>query len=228
MRAVHSTACPRVTTEKRVIAGFAATLSRLDVGGDAIALWEVAHLERHVDGHALLAADDPPEPPYWAHRWTGATVLADAVPRGARSAVELGCGLGLPGLAAARRGAHVTFVDRVAAPLAFVRASAAANRLANVQCVAADFTTPALTGQFDLVLAAEVLYDRASFDAVARAIDRLLAPGGRALLTDALRIDTRDFYAMLDPLPLTWRVVERPMREEGLPVMVRLVEIARR
>src|SRR5439155_66798 len=131
MRAVHSTACPRVTTEKRVIAGFAATLSRLDVGGDAIALWEVAHLERHVDRHALLAADDPPEPPYWAHRWTGATVLADAVPRGARS-------------------------------------------------------------------------------------------------TDALRIDTRDFYATLDTLPLTWRVVERPMREEGLPVMVRLVEIARR
>ena len=142
MRAVHTTARPRVTTEKPVIAGFAATLSGVDVAGDPIALWEVADLERHVDRNALLAADDPPEPPYWAHRWTGAAVLAEAVPRGARSAVELGCGLGLPGLVRARHGAHVTFVDRVAAPLAFVRASAAANRLANVQCVVADFTTP--------------------------------------------------------------------------------------
>src|SRR5213593_2401125 len=147
MDAVHSTASARVTTERAVIAGFPAALSRIDVGCEAIALWEVADLERHVDRHALLAADDPPEPPYWAHRWTGAAVLAEAVPRGARSAVELGCGLGLPGLAAARRGAHVTFVDRVAAPLAFVRASAAANRLADVRCVVADFTTPALAGR---------------------------------------------------------------------------------
>ena len=228
MHAVHTIARPRVTTEKPVIAGFAATLSRVDVGGDPIALWEVADLERHVDRNALLAADDPPEPPYWAHRWTGAAVLAEAVPRGARSAVELGCGLGLPGLVAARHGAHVTFVDRVAAPLAFVRASAAANRLANVQCVVADFTTPALAERFDLVLAAEVLYDRTAFDAIARAIARLLTPGGRALVTDALRTDTREFYATLDALPLTWRAVERPLREEGLPITVRVVEIAPR
>lgn len=216
-----------MTTEKAVIAGFGASLSRVDVGGDPIALWEVAELERHVDRKALLAAEDPPEPPYWAHRWTGATVLAEAVPRGTRAAVELGCGLGLPGLAAARSGARVTFVDRVIAPLAFVQASAAANRLTNVQCVVADFTTPALSGRFDLVLAAEVLYDRTALDVIARAIDRLLAPGGRALITDALRIDTSEFYATLDTLPLTWHAVEHPMREEGLPVTVRLVEIRR-
>src|SRR2546426_8044468 len=86
MGAVHSTASPRVTTERPVIAGFPATLSWIDVGGEAIALWEVADLERHVDRDALLAGDDPPEPPYWAHRWTGAAVLAQALPRGALSA----------------------------------------------------------------------------------------------------------------------------------------------
>ena len=228
MDAVHSTASARVTTQRPVIAGFPATLSSIDVGGEAIALWEVADLERHVDRTALLAGDDPPEPPYWAHRWTGAAVLAEAVPRGARSAVELGCGLGLPGLAAARRGARVTFVDRVAAPLAFVRASAAANRLADVQCVVADITTPAVAGPFDLVLAAEVLYDRTAFDAVAHTIARLLAPGGRALVADARRIDTRGFYSALDAAGLAWRAVERAVREEGLPLTVRLAEIARR
>src|SRR5207244_2925736 len=226
MDAVHSTASARVTTERAVIAGFPATLSRIDVGAEAIALWEVADLERHVDRTALLAGDDPPEPPYWAHRWTGAAVLAEAVPRGAHSAVEVGCGLGLPGLAAARRGARVTFVDRVAAPLAFVRASAAANGLADVPCVVADFTTPAVAGRFDLVLAAEVLYYRTAFDAVADAIARLLAPGGRALVADARRIDTRGFYSALDAAGLAWRAVERPAREESFPLTVRLAEIA--
>jgi len=226
MDAVHSTASARVTTERAVIAGFPATLSWIDVGAEAIALWEVADLERHVDRTALLAGDDPPEPPYWAHRWTGAAVLAEAVPRGAHSAVELGCGLGLPGLVAARRGARVTFVDRVVAPLAFVRASAAANRLVDVQCVVADITTPAVAGRFDLVLAAEVLYDRTAFDAVVHTIARLLAPGGRALVADARRIDTHGFYSALDAAGLAWRAVERPVREEGLPLTVRVAEIA--
>src|SRR2546426_1808678 len=95
------------------IGDFDAVLERVSVGDASVALWRVAALERHLDGAALLAAADVPEPPYWAHLWSGAVVLAAAVPRrGARTVLELGCGLGLPGLTAACRGARVTFVDR--------------------------------------------------------------------------------------------------------------------
>src|SRR5262249_48349651 len=98
--------------------------------GQHTGLWRAAALERPVDRTALLSAEEPPEPPYWAHLWSGALVLAAAVPEDPGSVVELGCGLGLPGLVAARRGARVTFVDRAPAALAFVRASAALNRVA--------------------------------------------------------------------------------------------------
>ena len=87
-------------------------------------MWQVADLERHVDRRALLAGDDPAEPPYWAYLWAGAVALAEAVPRAAGRVVEVGCGLGLPGVVAAMRGAQVTMVDRVPAALAFARASA--------------------------------------------------------------------------------------------------------
>ena len=73
-----------------------------------------------------------------------------------------------------------------------------------------------------------MLYDRTAFDAVAHTIARLLAPGGRALVADARRIDTRGFYSALDAAGLAWRAVERAVREEGLPLTVRLAEIARR
>jgi 2-polyprenyl-3-methyl-5-hydroxy-6-metoxy-1,4-benzoquinol methylase len=154
-------------------------------------------------------------------------VLADFVPRDARVAVELGCGLGLPGLVAARHGARVTFVDRVPAALAFVRASAAVNGVASAAFVAADVTTAALTARFDLVLAAEVLYDRRAFDPLATAIARHLAPGGRALVTDAGRTDTRAVYPALADAGLVWAATEHVVREERLPVTVRLVEIRR-
>ena len=208
------------------IAHFDAELTSIDVGGDAIALWRVADLERHVDRDALLAGDDPPEPPYWAHLWTGALVLADAVPADAGRVLEIGCGLGLPGLVAARRGARVTFVDRIAAPLAFVRASAAANRLPVDVCVA-DFAGDALRGAFDLLLAAEVLYDRATLGTLPEALRRRLRPGGRALLTDARRMDTAAFYTALDASGLRWQATEHAVREEALPLRVRLVEVWR-
>jgi predicted nicotinamide N-methyase len=211
------------------IFGFAATRESHDVAGRSLALWQVADLERHVDRHALLAGDDPAEPPYWAHLWSGALVLAEAavhVP--ARSAVELGCGLGLPGLAVARAGARVVFVDRLAVPLAFVRASAAANGLAPPPCVVADFGGAALAGRFDLVLAAEVLYDRTAFDPIAHALARLIAPGGCALVADGRRIDTRGFRASLATAGLAWTETSHAVREEGLPVTVDLLRIVRR
>jgi len=210
------------------IGDFEAVLTRVPIGDTTVALWRVAELARHVDRAALLAAVDPPEPPYWAHLWSGAEVLAGALPRDACCVLELGCGLGLPGLTAACRGARVTFVDRVPDALAFVRASARANGLATTDLVAADVTRPALAARFDLVLAAELVYERAAFPGLARVIAAHLAPGGRALLTDAGRIDTRAFYAELTSAGLAWHATDYRVREEGLPLTVKLVEITPR
>lgn len=206
--------------------GFHAVSDAVRVDGRSIALWRVADLERHVDRHALLAGDDPPAPPYWAHLWSGALVLADAVARiRVRSAVELGCGLGLPGVVAACGGARVVFVDRVAAPLGFVRASVLANGLAPPPCVVADFAGDAVAARFDLVLAAEVLYDRSAFDAIAATLARRIAPGGRALVADGRRIDTRAFRDSLARAGLRWTETAHAVREEGLPVTVDLLDV---
>jgi len=207
------------------IAGFDAAVAHVTVGDERVALWQVVDLERHVDRAALLGAEDPPEPPYWAHLWSGARVLADVVPQRAGTVLEIGCGLGLPGLVAARRGARVTFLDRVPAALAFVRASATANAVVDARLVVADATSAALRARFDLVLVAELLYDRALFGSLASALARWIVPGGRALLSDAGRTDTRAFYPALEAAGLRWRAEEHVVREERLPVTVRLVEI---
>jgi len=186
------------------------------VGGDAVALWQVDDLERYVDRHALLAGEDPAEPPYWAHLWSGARVLAGAVPVRPGRTIELGCGLGLPGLTAARRGGRVTFVDRARPPLAFVHASAAASGLEPVGVVAADFVAGGIAGRFDLVLLAEVLYDRAAFPAIARAVADRLAEHGLALLADGARIDTRAFYPELTALGLEVETTSHRVEADGV------------
>jgi predicted nicotinamide N-methyase len=219
----------RLTTPTRGRIGpYEARLAPVDVDGRAVALWQVHDLDAHVDRAALLATESAPEPPYWAHLWSGARVLAAAVPAGAGRVVELGCGLGLPGLLAALRGAAVVFVDHEPAPLAFVAASAQANGLAEVRSVIADFTAPPFREPFDLVLAAEIVYDRAGFTALAGALAALAGARGRVLLTDGQRIDTRGFYVALETVGLRWRAHTVRVVEEGFPVEVRLVEAWRR
>ena len=208
-----------------MLAGYCAIMTEVQVGTDRVPLWQVDDLERYVDRRALLAGDDPAEPPYWAHLWSGARVLADAVPARPGRTIELGCGLGLPGLTAARRGGAVVFVDRAPAPLAFVHASATAGGLGPVDLVAADFTAGGLAGQFDLVLLAEVLYDRAAFAAIARAIAALLAPRGVALLADGARIDTRAFYPELGALGLQPETTSRRIEADGVVETIALAAI---
>jgi predicted nicotinamide N-methyase len=207
------------------IAGFDASCTTIDVGGDRLALWGVGDLERYVDRDALLRADDPPEPPYWAHCWSGARVLAARVPRDAGRVLEVGCGLGLPGVTAARRGGRVVLTDRVAAPLAFVRETLRTNGLDAIGLVVGDVTAAPWRGTFDLVLAAEVLYDRASFAAMATGLAGALAPAGRVLLADGHRIDTAAFYDAAGAAGLAWTREDVRVVDEGFPATVSVVTL---
>ena len=77
---------------------------------------------------------DGPDPqlPYWAHLWPPAVGLAERLlseaPLEGR-AVELGCGIGLAGLAAVAAGLDVTQTDREPAALDLARRSADATGL---------------------------------------------------------------------------------------------------
>jgi predicted nicotinamide N-methyase len=97
--------------------------------------------------------------PYWAELWPASLALAEALPdvAGLR-VVELGCGLGVPSLVAAARGAEVTATDWADDAIALVRENAARNGL-SLTAEVRDWRDP-WDARFDLVLAADVLYER--------------------------------------------------------------------
>ena len=117
--------------------------------------------------------------PYWAVLWRSGVALARELDgmqlRGLR-VVELGCGLAVPSIAAARAGATVLATDMDAEALPLVARNASANDV-QVETAVVDWAQPdelVSRAPFDLVLAADVLYERAS---VAPLLSLLPAPG---------------------------------------------------
>ncbi|MEE4660703.1 MAG: 50S ribosomal protein L11 methyltransferase [Halieaceae bacterium] len=127
-------------------------------------------------------------PAYWAFCWASGQVLASFIARhpewvASRRVLDFGCGSGVAGIAAARAGAaEVVACDIDADALAATALNADYN---GVQLSLRERFDDC-EGPFDLVLAADVLYDRANLPWLARFLQR--AP--RVLLADS-RI--RDF-----------------------------------
>src|SRR5688572_15000547 len=148
--------------------------------------------------------------PYWATLWASAHALADEVLAGPSVAghgvLDLGCGLGLCGLAALERGARVTFLDWEPDAVSLARASAwAAGH--SCEAVACDWRSPPSLAPFDLVLAADVLYEPRNAPAVARFLARHLAAEGVAVVVDPGRLHAARFEGDLADAGL--RVLER-------------------
>jgi predicted nicotinamide N-methyase len=119
-----------------------------------------------------------PVAPYWSVLWRSSVALAcelDGVALRGLRVVELGCGLAVPSIAAARAGAAVLATDTCADALTLVARNAQANDV-RVETAIVDWAEPdelVRRAPFDLVLAADVLYERASVDLLLSLLPRL-------------------------------------------------------
>jgi predicted nicotinamide N-methyase len=168
----------------------ARSLTRVDLVEEIVPLGdrELAVLrprvpEDLIDEHAF---EEDEFLPYWAELWPSGVALAKAIaPRALKGArvLELGCGLGLPSIAAARAGGRVLAVDWSPAAIDLLATNAERNGVAlEAAVVSWSAPEPLLErAPFDLVLAADVLYEQRNVPLLADLLPRL---GGEVLLAD--------------------------------------------
>ncbi len=119
-----------------------------------------------------------PVAPYWSVLWRSGVALArelDGMALDGLRVAELGCGLAVPSLAAARAGASALATDGCAEALGLAERNARLNDL-KLETAAIDWAAPddlVERGPFDLVLAADVLYERASMHPLLSLLPRL-------------------------------------------------------
>lgn len=167
---------------------------RIDVGDRPVSIWRPPDMESLID---LAAFEADERIPYWADVWESAIVLAEdlaAMDGAGRTLLELGCGLGLPSLVAARAGFTVTATDYEETALEGVRYNAERNRIGGLRTLVLDWRNlPADLGTFDLVVAADVLYETHHPAALAATIARTLSPSGLGLVADPCRAKAAGF-----------------------------------
>lgn len=157
--------------------------------------------------------------PYWAELWPSALALTRLVcelPLAGTRVVELGCGLGLPSIAAALGGADVLATDWSPDALRFLGVNARRNGV-RLETAVGDWARPdslLARGPWDLVLASDVLYEPRNVGLLLGLLPRLVdrrdvcgskpqASRGEVLLADPGRPALAQFLAGLAG---PWRV----------------------
>jgi predicted nicotinamide N-methyase len=143
--------------------------------------------------------------PYWAQLWPAARMLAKVVvredwasyPRPV-SVLEVGCGLGLAGLACLARGLSVTFSDVDETALAFAAANARLNGFTEFRTLPIDFRAPPADAKYPVVIGSDLMYEERLVDPLVGLLRAVLAPGGVCLITDPDRTPARVFRWKLE------------------------------
>jgi len=126
--------------------------------------------------------------PYWTDLWPAARMLAKVILlepwTPGTPALEIGCGLGLAGIAAMSQGLKVTFADCDAGALRFSAQNARANHFHNFRQLQLDWRRPPSDLSFPIILASDLAYELRNLTPLARFIKKVLRPGGICLMTD--------------------------------------------
>ena len=158
----------------------------VNLGGMSIDLLQIEDLPGYID--RLVETSRPGEKivlPFWAKLWPASFPLAMLASRiapatGARL-LELGAGLGLCGLAAAKKGIQALITDIEPEALLFIKASILKNGLGSVASAGLlDMGDARLDDSFDVVVASEALYLPQLHEPLAEFLAGHLKPGGNS------------------------------------------------
>ncbi len=148
---------------------------------------------------AAFAADD--YLPYWADLWPAARMLAKTILsepwQPGLEALEIGCGLGLPGIVALSRGLKVIFSDYDGTALHFAAQNARLNGFDRFRLLRLDWRSPPENFQVPVVLASDLIYELRNVAPLVALIKKVLHPQGVCLLTDQDRVPS---YTLRDAL----------------------------
>jgi predicted nicotinamide N-methyase len=156
----------------------------------------------------LLKSSDHPDItderiPYWCELWPSSIALSKYILKHpelskGKKVIEIGCGLGLCGIAAGVMGAQVTLTDYLPEAINFAGYNWKLNLDSTPDCRLLDWRTPENFERFDMLLASDVAYESRSFEALIHALKILVKRNGIILISEPNRKFAKDFFIEME------------------------------
>ena len=165
------------------------------------------------------AFDDDERLPYWAEIWPSAIGLGMhlfdyPVPPGT-PVLELGCGIGVAGMAAAAAGLDVLACDYEQDALSFAQYNAALNQMTSrIHFRHLDWRKPDLKEQYPVIIGSDIIYERPNHQPIITLINQTLTPGGMFLVSDPNRSSATPFVESMEQQGYRHTVQKRWVRFE--------------
>lgn len=171
----------------------------VEFGAYSLELIKVADLDELLEG-----VTDADQIPFWAELWPASLGLTRYLLNNrdlleGRSGLELGAGIGLAGIAARLAGAKLIQTDYMEDALGFIRINSLRNGLPEPRLLLADWRRFPQVGRFDLILGADILYEKTLHKDLAEILTNSINPDGLILLADPGRDYALEFVlGMMD------------------------------
>lgn len=166
--------------------------------------------------------------PYWAELWDSAHAIAHWLVRqsslNGQKVLDLGCGMGLTGTVAAACGANVLFADLEPAALLFAQLNSLPY-LSHVRTRRLDWRHDRINESFNLILGADILYERKQWDFLNPFWEAHLAPNGKILLGEPGRQTGELFIPWIRQQ--NWQLSEQQFEIPDFPKPIRLLTLKR-
>ncbi|MDB5320868.1 MAG: hypothetical protein JWN40_2499 [Phycisphaerales bacterium] len=165
--------------------------------------------------------------PYWAELWDSSLAiiefLAETLPAQfdvpKLSVLDLGCGMGLTGTVAAAMGARVMFADLEPEALLFARLNSIEFE-DRVRTRRLNWQTARLTERFDLIIGADILYEKAQWPYLEPFWRGHLQRGGSVLLGEPGRQTGDMFLEWIKPHPWTLTQLKKSVPTRSAPIRI--------
>lgn len=163
------------------------------INGHTLSLFTPRSIDRFIDPDNTMQNF-----PLWAKIWEASVLLASflfslPVPP-QKTMLEIGSGIGMVGIAAAKAGHSVTMSEGNPDALNFARANALANGFPEMAIERLDWNAPQLENRFDYIVGSEIVYKSETIDCLEALFDRYLNPDGTIILAEGVRRTGVDFW----------------------------------
>lgn len=168
--------------------------------------------------------------PYWAELWASALALSEYLVAAKldfqdKKVLEIGAGLGLPSIVAAKLGAAVCVTDYLPEAVDFSRKNFQRNNLQNVEFDVLDWRNPNKMFAADIVLAADVAYENRMFEYLPIAFKTLCKLGGTIFLSEPNRGLAQFFLKDLDNQGFKIEKITVPITLFGIQYNINVLKI---